>query len=57
MIMKSLFIQNVVSHLECEAMISSYCHLFDISSVVVRLANVVKENIPVPKPASSIFIT
>jgi UDP-glucose 4-epimerase len=42
MIMKSLFIQNVASkNLKCEAMISAYCHMFDILSVVVRLANII----------------
>ena len=42
MIMKSLFIQNVASkNLTCEAMISGYCHMFDILSVVVRLANII----------------
>jgi UDP-glucose 4-epimerase len=29
------------SKLACEAMISGYCHMFDMSSVVVRLANII----------------
>ena len=29
------------SKLACEAMISGYCHMFDMSSIVVRLANVI----------------
>ena len=41
MIMKSLFIQNVVSNLACEATISGYSNMFDIPSVVVRLANII----------------
>jgi UDP-glucose 4-epimerase len=41
MILKSLFIQNVVSNLACEAMISDYCNSFDISSVLVILANII----------------
>jgi UDP-glucose 4-epimerase len=42
MIKKSLFIQNVAQvNLACEAMILGYCHMFDMSSVVVRLANII----------------
>ena len=28
-------------NLACEAMISGYCHMFDISSVAVRLAKII----------------
>jgi UDP-glucose 4-epimerase len=28
------------SKLACEAMISGYCHMFDMSSVIVRLASI-----------------